>query len=167
MTTGVALGATSTGSLATFDVNEVCTNSCQSASDAQRDTCMQMCRQFAEQGIQFLPASTTHGPVTVTVTASQRANTSATPPVRASAPKSSAASPASSSSASAVPGSAPSSSSVEARSDKERMKNEESDEDDASDGSNRSGSEMSSSAAAAARLSAAALMVGLSCVAFL
>ncbi|KAJ1897843.1 hypothetical protein LPJ81_004452 [Coemansia sp. IMI 209127] len=102
--------------------------------------------------------------MTVTVTASQKAKTSAATPVHSAASQSMQESLFSSSGVSHDSASA----SAEARSDKDRLKGEDNDEDDSSAGNNssESSSEMMSSAAAAARLSAAALLVGLSCAAF-
>ncbi|KAJ1665266.1 hypothetical protein IW140_000619 [Coemansia sp. RSA 1813] len=155
MMSGV-MGTTGAGGLASVDVNEACANSCQSASETQRDTCMQMCRQFAEKGVQFVPASTTHGAMTITVTAtSGRQSTSAATPVH----------PVAENSAMKAESSAASPDTTEGHSDKNRLKDEDNDEDEVSGGSSSSSFSMMSSAMAT-RLSSAALLLGLSCAAF-
>ncbi|KAJ1925774.1 hypothetical protein GGI09_006551 [Coemansia sp. S100] len=41
--------------------NQACVKACQVAPEDQRETCMRVCSQFAEQGINFAPATaTTH-----------------------------------------------------------------------------------------------------------
>ncbi|KAJ1666703.1 hypothetical protein GGF38_002858 [Coemansia sp. RSA 25] len=52
------LGAQSSSSV---EANQVCVKACQVAPEDQRETCMRVCSQFAEQGINFAPATaTTH-----------------------------------------------------------------------------------------------------------
>ncbi|KAJ2330342.1 hypothetical protein GGH92_009565, partial [Coemansia sp. RSA 2673] len=41
------------------EVNQACAKACQVAPEDQRDTCMRVCSQFAEQGISFSPATAT------------------------------------------------------------------------------------------------------------
>ncbi|KAJ2882182.1 hypothetical protein H4R27_003607 [Coemansia aciculifera] len=44
--------------------NQACVKACQVAPEDQRETCMRVCSQFAEQGINFAPATaTTHSSV--------------------------------------------------------------------------------------------------------
>ncbi|KAJ2736754.1 hypothetical protein IW152_000508 [Coemansia sp. BCRC 34962] len=42
---------------ASAEPNQACVKACQVAPEDQRETCMRVCSQFAEQGINFAPAS--------------------------------------------------------------------------------------------------------------
>ncbi|KAJ2024319.1 hypothetical protein GGH91_003896 [Coemansia sp. RSA 2671] len=49
---------------ASVEPSQACVKACQVAPEDQRETCMRVCGQFAEQGINFAPASaTTHSSV--------------------------------------------------------------------------------------------------------
>ncbi|KAJ2741288.1 hypothetical protein GGI20_005290 [Coemansia sp. BCRC 34301] len=50
----VVLGAQSSSSV---EPNQACVKACQVAPEDQRETCMRVCSQFAEQGINFAPAT--------------------------------------------------------------------------------------------------------------
>ncbi|KAJ2065229.1 hypothetical protein GGI17_000485 [Coemansia sp. S146] len=66
--------------------NQACVKACQVAPEDQRETCMRVCSQFAEQGINFAPATaTTHS----SVPAAKQTNPVASSPAASSPAKSS------------------------------------------------------------------------------
>ncbi|KAJ2660728.1 hypothetical protein IWW48_002825 [Coemansia sp. RSA 1200] len=146
---------------ATLDADAVCNSSCQMITDVQQHgTCMQMCKRFAEQGVMFSPAMTTHGAM-ATGAAQKPSSAQQQPP-------SSGASAADASSVLSASSSASSSAGVADKAG--RLRGEDSDEDEESAGTSSSGMSasrgtMSSAPASAAYLSTAALIAaGLFCV---
>ncbi|KAJ1731702.1 hypothetical protein H4S06_003705 [Coemansia sp. BCRC 34490] len=155
----VAAAAGAPSGSATLDADAVCNSSCQMITDVQQhSTCMQMCKRFAEQGVMFSPAMTTHGAM---ATGAAQKSSSAQQQQSSSSAASSAADDASS---------AASSSSLAGMADKAgKLRGEDNDEDEESAGMSSSGMSasrgMMSSAPAAACLSTAALLAaGLFCV---